>query len=136
VKDGKGRTVAGQVIRGLNRYGVSVMDVGGIASDGASAMTGKHSGAVTLLKRHAPAAVNVHDAAHRVRMCVHFSIVVFDHMFYRQAWAFKVRCLLSRTYRLYLFRHSGICTITITRVIFALRQSGRSSKQPIPVTKH
>ncbi|XP_060572444.1 zinc finger protein 862-like [Ruditapes philippinarum] len=56
------------VVDELKHKNIDITKMAGISTDGASVMTGRTGGVVTLLRKHTPSLVGVHCAAHRTAL--------------------------------------------------------------------
>ena len=66
--DGKAETIEQSIVSLIHEVNVSGDKIIGFGSDGASNMTGRHSGVTTQLKHVIPELVSVHCCAHQVAL--------------------------------------------------------------------
>ena len=72
--DGKAKTIEQSIVSLIHEVNISGDKIVGFGSDGASNMTGRHSGVATRLKRAMPELVSVHCCAHRVALAASQSV--------------------------------------------------------------
>lgn len=68
IVDGKAETIEQKLIEICTQCGITTNKIFGFGSDGASVMTGRHSGVAARLKKHNPEMVSIHCGAHRLAL--------------------------------------------------------------------
>ena len=72
--DGKAETIEQSIVSLIREVNISGDKIVGFGSDGASNMTGRHSGVATRMKNAIPELVSVHCRAHRVALAASQSV--------------------------------------------------------------
>ncbi|MCO5597856.1 hypothetical protein L7F22_051941 [Adiantum nelumboides] len=90
IDNGKGRTIYHAMKEFLLARGICDKKIVGVATDGASAMTGSEIGFVTLLKKDLPSLIAVHCIAHREALAVSDVAKNFPELLFVEKLANKV----------------------------------------------
>jgi hypothetical protein len=81
VESGSSDNIINAIKNYFNRCGLSIKDMVGFSSDGASTMTGSRNGVATQLKRMNSTIVDTHCAGHRLQLAITDAITDFEEYF-------------------------------------------------------